>query len=333
MFHHNSTHRVVVCTLCHSCIIPGSNGQERHLRAEPHRLTGNPLKTAVKLLQSYNLRSVEEIRTLSPRTACIPLDYLSTYDGFKCLQPECPFTTRNITSIQAHVSKIHEIKPKEHSKTPLWRSCKLQTFFTAKGLINYFVVLEGINPVALAPLPKPTEDLFEMLKQDLGKVKSDMQEQAGIVSDFGDSRSERVPWLERTGFPNHLAKLKDEEIRSSFQLPSKKELGGATEDATDSDLVEIILAAEIVLRDAHGLCSDISPNRKMTQQRAVILNDFYSDASGKAKGFRDFKIPSTLVTYFTTMKQLLVYYYRVVYKSDGHFTPSEPDQMLPKQII
>jgi hypothetical protein len=33
------------------------------------------------------------------------------------------------------------------------------------------------------------------------------------------------------------------------------------------------------------------------------------------------------------MKQLLVYYYRVVYNKDGHFTRVKPDQMLPKDVI
>jgi hypothetical protein len=33
------------------------------------------------------------------------------------------------------------------------------------------------------------------------------------------------------------------------------------------------------------------------------------------------------------MKQLLVYYYRVVYNEDGHFTRVKPDQVLPKDVI
>jgi hypothetical protein len=71
----------------------------------------------------------------------------------------------------------------------------------------------------------------------------------------------------------------------------------------------------------------------MTQQRANILNEFYAGASGKADGFRYFKNASTLVTYFTTMKQLLVYYYRVVYCKDGHFTRAQPNQTLPGDVI
>ena len=33
------------------------------------------------------------------------------------------------------------------------------------------------------------------------------------------------------------------------------------------------------------------------------------------------------------MKQLLVYYYRVVYNEDGHFTRAKPNQVLPKDVI
>ncbi|KAE9362530.1 hypothetical protein N431DRAFT_475920 [Stipitochalara longipes BDJ] len=181
---------------------------------------------------------------------------------------------------------------------------------------------------------QPEKELFEKLEKDYKDVKCDLEEQATIVQDIGDSRSERVPWLhDLTGFPYHLTTLKDEEIWSSYKLPPKKELDAGSENAEDPILVRILVAAEAVLRDAYRLCSDTSPDRKMTQQRANILNEFYAGASGKADGFRYFKNASTLVTYFTTMKQLLVYYYRVVYNEDGHFTRAKPDQVLPKDVI
>jgi hypothetical protein len=37
--------------------------------------------------------------------------------------------------------------------------------------------------------------------------------------------------------------------------------------------------------------------------------------------------------YFTTIKQLLVYYYRIVYYNDGHFTRAQPEQTLPGDVI
>ncbi|KFY83568.1 hypothetical protein V498_07970, partial [Pseudogymnoascus sp. VKM F-4517 (FW-2822)] len=97
--------------------------------------------------------------------------------------------------------------------------------------------------------------------------------------DFGDSRSARVLWLERTGFPGHLVGLKDEEIKSSSQLLRKSE----GDEKADVDLVRIIHAAESVLRDAYALYSDTSPERKITQQQANILNEFYARASAEQK--------------------------------------------------
>jgi hypothetical protein len=71
----------------------------------------------------------------------------------------------------------------------------------------------------------------------------------------------------------------------------------------------------------------------MTQQRANILNEFYAGALDKADGFRYFKNMSTLVTYFTTIKQLLIYHYRVVHYKGGHFTRAKLDQVLPRDVI
>ena len=71
----------------------------------------------------------------------------------------------------------------------------------------------------------------------------------------------------------------------------------------------------------------------MTQQRANILNEFYTRALGKADRFQYFKNASTLVTSFTTIKQLLVYYYRVVYCEGGHFTRAKLDQVPPGDVI
>lgn len=143
-----------------------------------------------------------------------------------------------------------------------------------------------------------------------------------------------MPWLhDLTGFPYHMLNLKGEEIWSSYKLLLKKELDSSSKNTEDPDLVRILAAAEAMLRDAYRLCSDTSADRKMTQQRANILNEFYAGASGKADGFRYFKNASTLVTYFTIMKQLLVYYYRVVYCEDGHFTRIQTDQTLPEEVI
>lgn len=115
-------------------------------------------------------------------------------------------------------------------------------------------------------ITQPEKALCEKLERDCQGVTRDLEEQASVVYDFGDSRSERVPWLERTDFPSHLARLRDEEIRSSYALPLKKGIDTASVYAEDPNLVRILVAAKAVLRDVYRLYSDTSLDRKMTQQ-------------------------------------------------------------------
>jgi hypothetical protein len=335
-------HKIAICHVCKSCIVPGKSSQERHLRAQPHRLLGDQLKATVELLSSYDLRSVAELREHKPQPEdeCQLIELLASYDGVYCLQPQCNYSTRLLSKMKKHWAACHKTEPKSHESSLSWKECKLQTYFTAKGRIDYFVVVDEkkgrVSGMARGSvsLTEPEKELFEKLEKDYKDVKCDLEEQATIVQDIGDSRSERVPWLhDLTGFPYHLTTLKDEEIWSSYKLPPKKELDAGSGNAADPNIVRILVAAEAVLRDAYRLYSDTSLDRKMTQQRANILNEFYAGASGKADGFRYFKNASTLVTYFTTMKQLLVYYYRVVHCEGGHFTRAKPDQVLPGDVI
>ncbi|PCD22149.1 hypothetical protein AU210_015948 [Fusarium oxysporum f. sp. radicis-cucumerinum] len=208
---------------------------------------------------------------------------------------------------------------------PLWRACKLQTYFTAKGLIDYFLVEEDPSlpttggalagsGLAMGSTSQEEGELFEDLKADIIQASRDLDKEAEIVQDVEASRADRVPWLVHTGFPTHLQGLRDTEIKSS----------------------RILAAAESLLRDAYKLCSDKSPDRKMTQQRAKRLSNFRSDdsnmSSAKASKFRSFKNESSLTSYFRITKQLLAYYYRVVYRDDGHFT-REGENHVPRDII
>ncbi|KAH7199166.1 hypothetical protein BKA60DRAFT_583095 [Fusarium oxysporum] len=193
--------------------------------------------------------------------------------------------------------------------------------------------------------------LFKDLKADIIQASRDLDKEAEIVQDVEASRADRVPWLVHTGFPTHLQGLHDTEIMSSYALPRSgddddddgdggddddgEEEGGAVD--TDIDLRRILAAVERTLRDAYKLCSDKSPDRKMTQQRAKRLSNFRSDdshiSSAKASKFRSFKNELSLTSYFRIIKQLLAYYYRVVYREDGHFTREGKSHVVPQDII
>jgi hypothetical protein len=93
-----------------------------------------------------------------------------------------------------------------------------------------------------------------------------------------------VPWLDKTGFPAYLAGLQDSQIKSAYKLPPK-DTARAANNTGDQDLARILAIVQALLSQAYQLCSDASPGRKMTQQRANILNELYTSASGKAGGF------------------------------------------------
>jgi hypothetical protein len=72
----------------------------------------------------------------------------------------------------------------------------LQTYFTIKGWIDYFIVVDREIGGEIAKgsmlLIELKKELFKQLKKDYKDVKCDLKEQATIVQDIRDLRSERV---------------------------------------------------------------------------------------------------------------------------------------------
>jgi hypothetical protein len=124
---YNLTHRVVVCYICKSCIIPRRNSQKRYLRAEPYRLLGNILSTTVQLLSNYNLRSIRELKEYKPRPKdqCQPIEYLASYNGFYYPQQDYTYYTRYLPKIKKYIISAYKIKTKKHKINYPWKECKL----------------------------------------------------------------------------------------------------------------------------------------------------------------------------------------------------------------
>jgi hypothetical protein len=104
------------------------------------------------------------------------------------------------------------------------------------------------------------------------------------------------------------------------------------------DIRRITAAAEKLLRDGYTLVADCSEERRMTQQRAIALSDFTwgAEKKGRDRAFRSLKNESTLTTYFRKVKQLLAFYYRIVYRPGGHFSPAQSKEagwVVPQNVI
>lgn len=386
-FFFNQDHQIIICQACSTCVNPLSTALERHLRGSPHRLTGAVLKATLQQLSSYEARSAEDLKQNKPAVPAHGgrpikrIEHLAAYRGWRCLaKPNCGYCTRVRKAMQKHVAAQHRsiARPRGGEGPAPWQQCTLQTYFTAKGLIDYFVVADdggdsgdgdgdgdgdcsgggGGNRSSSSREGERREDerngpereAFGILKDDIKAARQSLRAQGGVVRNPGDGpASEEVPWLQMTQFPHHLAGLADEDIRSSIALPSRRRRmpsGGDYDDddgGDDADLVRVLAAADAVLQRAYRLCSDRTPESRMTYQRALVLSDFLGSmisrtgsapaSSSRSRGFRYMKRPSTLTSYFNTTKQLLAYYYRVVYREDGHFPRGSPDQRVPQSVI
>jgi hypothetical protein len=152
------------------------------------------LKETVQLLSSYDLRTSDELREHKPqlRDKCQLVEHLASYSGFCCLQPGCSYCTRHFREMKKHVASTHKVKAARHKESPLWRECQLQTYFTGRGRIDYFVVVNRLEKkgkfrhVRDSNQATETEKvLFEELEKDCRGVKDDVEEQAALSRILG----------------------------------------------------------------------------------------------------------------------------------------------------
>lgn len=150
-FFFNQDHQIIICQACSTCVNPLSTALERHLRGSPHRLTGAVLKATLQQLSSYEARSAEDLKQNKPAVPARGgrpikrIEHLAAYRGWRCLaEPNCGYCTRVRKAMQKHVAAQHRsiARPRGGEGPAPWQQCTLQTYFTAKGLIDYFVVAD-----------------------------------------------------------------------------------------------------------------------------------------------------------------------------------------------
>jgi hypothetical protein len=161
MFFYDPRHQLAVCGQCRLGVLPGTANLAHHLRWPPNCLVGSAFASALALLQSFDLKTLEELQWDQPRLAagCPAIRHLALYPGYACLEPSCRHLTRSLQTIQKHIAG-HGYKPRVHQQRPLWRECLLQTYFTRHGRTSYFLVLPPIAAAAAvaaaAPAPAPS---------------------------------------------------------------------------------------------------------------------------------------------------------------------------------
>jgi hypothetical protein len=219
---------------------------------------------------------------------------LNTSPGYLCLANVggCDFTTIRLAKMYDHMLPAYSVRAVEHDRQTrlLWRIYMLQTYFTAKGQIDYFVVTDstcnrcdgssacchpqqaGLSLQQIQLPSSPERALLKTLQADAMQARHDMDEAAFMVQDAGEGRADMEAWAVRMGLAGHLRGLRDDEIHLSYQLlPSRIRLAAssikaqtevdmeADEEADEEDdLRRIIAGVKVLLQDGYQLVSDRS---------------------------------------------------------------------------
>ena len=100
----------------------------------------------VDVLSGLELRGRQELRQRRPhrRTPCRKIKDLTSHAGYFCLCSiaDCDFATTRPEAMHGHMPRDDKTGSQHSKGGPLWVVCTLQSYFTAKGLIDYFVVIE-----------------------------------------------------------------------------------------------------------------------------------------------------------------------------------------------
>jgi hypothetical protein len=139
---YDSGHQVIVCKRCQTCVGPTRTSIEQHLRKKPHRLIGRTLKSYLEYTDSLVLRPLEYLRDQKPANSNLAVKYLKLWTGYHCLlYMTGEFSTIHFPCMRDH-TVMHGKKAKEHDKEPLWEICLLQSYFTMRSWVDYFIVIE-----------------------------------------------------------------------------------------------------------------------------------------------------------------------------------------------
>jgi hypothetical protein len=122
----------------------------------------------------------------------------------------------------------HGKKARAHSKELLWEECQMQSYFTARHLVDYFIVIErGENPArgtdrGAVPLSQPEKELFVKLEKDYEDVKGMLKSRLALSMILGIPSLRGCHGSRRPDF--HLTWLDCATKRSGapYKLPPKK---------------------------------------------------------------------------------------------------------------
>lgn len=318
--------KTALCRLCQNgVVVRNKKPNIDHFRHRPHFLKGVALQRVQQYLSSLELVEFDEISYPSHNeepVAAVPC--LPVHHAFECEYCPHPFSISAKNS-RVHVSQQHRIVSGPSNRG--LRSCLVQTLFRKTDCLRYFKV----RPIDPQTVPLNTHgDHFDgrafsaiqtQLLQDI-----DLAEQAQFnrVPAFDEHKSSIIPWVRSCGFDRHYQGFDQKAIRQSYQQPSSS----PDEDEEAILIGHVASRAKALLEETWSWCVD-GPQCRLTRPMAVMLSQFWTEASIHSKGFRANISEAARKEYFQLWAGCIIYFWKVSTKR----ALTRPSTLIPDRSV
>jgi superfamily II DNA helicase RecQ len=316
-------------------------GISRHL-AEEHKVKPGLRRDLLQYMRSSEsgieiASSIEDVAR--PPDGLAPVAGLPIHDGFECTDRggNCRrYLSISLPAMKRHCRVVHKASTGAKGRPPLGRSrdggnnddccttaaagaagyrrVKLQTLWTQKKHVDYFIVQPQVQAAAGGRNGGQGESqqrrksidgaAAEGLQARYTQVQKDRLEQYGTVQKLAHV-SEDTPWLRATGYQAHLEGLDVEEFAPSYKLPV----------AEDEPVLSLICTSvgRVLRKSMDVLSKDDPGDRQLSRLNAKLLNTFRR-AEMSQDPIKPLQNKQTQESYIRTWQQLACYFARLASK-------------------
>ncbi|KAK3064884.1 hypothetical protein LTS18_003047, partial [Coniosporium uncinatum] len=292
---------------------------DRHL-AEQHKIKR---KRRIELIEELHAEGLAENKRAvqRPENGSTPLSGLLVHQGYQCRDSSCGFISTSKDGIEIHCRATHQWssgtrgqrkgrKTREEDLQQLpkkpYEEVTVQTLWTEKKYIDYFVVQESRGNVAV----EPNEDIWDRLQSRYEHAQEKQRRKYTEVITGHEHKSELTPWLRATSYHDHLQGLPEKEIPHSYELPNVED---EPELAAICESIERLFRKGMaVLRNDEG-----KEKRQLSRLNAKLLNTFRG-AEMSQDPIKPLQNAKSISTYISCWQKLICYYSRVT--RDDHLS-------------
>lgn len=126
---------------------------------------------------------------------------------------------------------------------------------------------------------------------------------AATVHAFNGHQSAVIPWVRTCGFDRLLDGFSNKDVHRCHRLPQ--------DDEMDAELVQdVATTVKELLEETWSLCVD-GPHCRLTRPMAVMLSQFWTEATIHSRGFRPGLSAASRAQYFNLWAEVIFAFWRV----------------------